>query len=450
MALRAFLQQLLIDNEFKRITTEVNPDLEIAAVCRREYLSASGGDALLFDSVKGTSVQVAANLFGSRARLLKMLGVDERGLINKIRTMIASGAQDAAINLTNACDATSMDSPEPDYPHRELNLYDIPALRSWPGEENRYLTLALTHSVSPATGVGNLGLYRAALVGEQAIALNFALGSGAAEHLEIAESRGNSLPVALVLGGDPALFWAAAAPLPSGCNEYGFAAAITGRAVTFSSCLTQPLKVPASAEIIIEGEIKPGARVSEGPFGNHTGQYVKREDCPLMEVTAIRHRNQPIMPVTVVGPPPSENIQLAKLNELLLREMLRFDFPLVTDLVMPEMTAFHGVAVIAVRQCSAADVTDLIRQLRRATWLGRSRLLALVDDDINIHDFNISWWRAVNLLEPGRVIASDKGFIINATGVDRCQLVTEDPATTALVESRDYQISRETPVSLQP
>jgi 4-hydroxy-3-polyprenylbenzoate decarboxylase len=450
MALRAFLQQLLRDNEVKRVTTEVSPDLEIAAVCRREYLSASGGDALLFESVKGTSVQIAANLFGSSARLLKMLEVDERGLIQKIRTMIASGGHEAAINLTNACHAVSMDSPEPDYQHGELSLYDIPALRSWPGEENRYLTLALSHSVSPATGVCNLGLYRAALVGEREIALNFALGSGAAEHLEIAESRGESLPVALVLGGDPALFWAAAAPLPRGCNEYGFAAAITGRAITFSPCLTQPLKVPASAEILIEGEIKPGARVSEGPFGNHTGQYVKREDCPLMEVTAIRHRNHPILPVTVVGPPPSENIQLAKLNQLLLREMLRFDFPLITDLVMPQMTAFHGVAVIAVRQCSVTDIAGLICQLRAVTCLGRSRLLVLVDDDINIHDCNLSWWRAINLLDPDRVIANGKGFILNATGVNRGQLVTEDLATTALVESQDYQISRETPVSLQP
>ncbi|HMB16575.1 MAG TPA: UbiD family decarboxylase, partial [Pelovirga sp.] len=208
--------------------------------------------------------------------------------------------------------------------------------------------------------------------------------------------------------------------------------------------------LPASAEIIIEGEIKPGARVTEGPFGNHTGQYVERQGCPLMEVTTIRHRLQPIIPVTVVGPPPSENVQLAKLNELLLREMLLFDFPLIADLVMPPRTAFHGVAVIAVRQCSATDVADLIQQLRRPNCLGRSRMLVLVDDDINIHDLDLSWWRAVNLLSPERVITTDKGFIINATGVNKEQLVTEDQATTVLVESRNYQISRKTPEYLEP
>ncbi len=450
MMLRALLRQLLIDNEVKRFRTEVDPDLELAAVCRREFLSASGGDALLFEAVKRTSVQVAANLFGSRARLLRLLDVDEKSLISKIRTMIASGAHDAVTNLTNACNTPSLDFSEPQYQHEELTLNDIPALRTWPGETTRYLTLALTHSVSPVTGVSNLGLYRAALVAEGKIALNFSPNSGIAEHLKVAEFSGEALPVALILGADPALYWAAAAPLPTGCSEYGFAAALTGRGFSFSPCLTQPLKVPAVAEIVIEGQIKPGARIKEGPFGNHTGQYVEREDCPLMEVTTIRHRHQPIIPVTVVGPPPSENVQLAKLNELLLREMLSFDFPLVADLAMPEMTAFHGVAVIAVRPCSATEIADLIYQLATVPSLSRSRLLVLVDDDINIHDFNLSWWRALNLLDPERVNIAGKGLIINATGVDRDKLVTEDQVTAELVENKHYQVSRETPEYLQP
>ncbi len=443
MALRAYLRRLLISNELKVIMTEVDCDLEIAAICRDEFSSFSGGNAVIFEAVKGTSVRISANLFGSKERLLKMLEVDEEGLVTLIRKMIRSGTDDAATNLTNACRIPSIECTEPEYKYQELTLKEIPALRSWPQEKDRYLTLALTHSVSPASGLCNLGLYRAAVVGDQEIALNFAPGSGADDHLQMAEARGESLPVALILGADPALFWAAAAPLPTGCSEYGFAEAITGRPVTLSSCLTQPLSVPANAEILIEGELRPGERVSEGPFGNHTGQYVTRVDCPLMRITAIRHRAQPILPITVVGPPPCENIHLAKFNELLLREMLIFDFPRITDLVMPEMTAFHGVAVIAIRQDSVADVADLIQRLRQPNYLGRSRLLVLVDDDINIHDLELSWWRAVNLVSPERVIKTDKGFIINATGINRNRLVTADQATTALIRNRHYQVSSE-------
>ncbi len=434
MALRAYLQQLFDNNDVKRIRSEVNSDLEIAAMCRREFASESGGHALLFEAVKGTSVRVAANLFGTKERLLRMLEVDEGLLIKKIRAMIQSGTQNSAANLVAACNKASEYSVAPEYQQSDLTLKDIPALRSWPEEKDPYLSLALTHTVSPATGVCNLGLYRAALIGNQDIALNFAAGSGADCHLQLAEERGEPLPVVLIIGPDPALFWAASAPLPTDCSEYGFAAEITDRPVSLSPCLTQPLSVPANAEILIEGEIRAGERVSEGPFGNHTGQYVERNDCPLMKVTAIRHRAQPILPVTVVGPPPSENIRLAYLNELLLREMLCYDFPLIADLVMPEMTIFHGAAIIAVRDCSSEDVADLIQQLIKTTSLGRSRLLVLVDDDINIHDLNMSWWRTVNLLRPERVTATAKGLIINATGIDRERLVTEDRVTARRVD----------------
>jgi 4-hydroxy-3-polyprenylbenzoate decarboxylase len=445
MALRAYLRKLLTDNELKRIITPVDADQELAALCRREYLSGGGGDALLFEAVRGTGIQVAANLFGSKKRLLQMLNLDEKALIEKIRALICSGEQDAAGNLSFVCNKHPFAVAAAQFIQSNYTLRDIPALRSWPGEKDRYLTLAMTHTVCPVTGACNLGLYRAAVVGDQEIALNFAPGSGADDHLKMAEERDEPLPVALIIGADPALYWAAAAPLPPGCSEYGFAAAITGRTVNFAPCLTQPLKVPASAEIIIEGEIMPGKRVSEGPFGNHTGQYVGREDCPLIKVTAIRHRSQPILPVTVVGPPPSENVQLAKLNELLLREMLCCDFSLISDLVIPEMTAFHGVTIIAVRKCSTTDVADLIKKLTSLTFLGKSRLLVLVDDDINIHDLNTSWWRAVNMLSPDRVISSDRGLIINATGINRDRMVIEDRGTTVLVEGRHYEISKATP-----
>ena len=441
MTLRDYLQKLFHHKDVKRILSDVNSDLEIAAMCRSEFTSESGGSALLFEAVRGTSVRVAANLFGTKERLLRMLDLDEGLLTQKIRTMIHSGAQDAAGNLTAFCNTSSMGSAPAEYPLRDLTLKDIPGLRSWPGEKDRYLTLALTHTVSPDSGTCNLGLYRAALVGDREIALNFAIGSGADGHLKLAEERGEPLPVALILGTDPVLFWAAAAPLPGECSEYGFAQALSGRAIKLSDCLTQPLSVPANAEILIEGEIRPGDRIKEGPFGNHTGQYVERADCPLMTVTAIRHRGRPIMPTTVVGPPPSENIRLAHLNEALLREMLCYDFPLITDMAMPERTIFHGAAIISVRECSAEDVADLIPKLTSLASLGRSRLLVLLDDDINIRDYNSSWWRFVNLLSPERVTSTDRGLIINATGVDRKRLVTEDPGVTALVHNRQYEIA---------
>lgn len=441
--LRAYLQQLLAENDVKRITSTVSPDLEIAALCRREFTSDRGGRALLFDAVSGTSVRIVANLFGTQERLLNMLNVNACELKNKVKTLIQSGTEDAAANISAQCNQWAQQAAEPDYPHQTLSLNDIPALRSWPGEKDRYLTLALAHTVDPETRISNLGLYRAALVGNARIAVNFAPGSGADRHLRSAEQQGKKLPIALILGSDPALYWAAAAPLPTGCSEYGFARAISGRELGFAQCMSQPLSVPATAEILIEGEIRPGERVREGPFGNHTGQYAIRDDCPLMRVTAIRHRLKPLMPVTVVGPAPSENIQLGHFNEMLLREMCCYDDPRISDLAMPELTMFHGAAVIAVRESAAAEIADVIRKLAGSSYLRRSRLLLLVDDDINIRQFGRSWWRAVNMLKPERLIHAEGRLFINATGVDRQQLVTEDLKTASLISKRHYKVAEQ-------
>jgi len=200
MAFRTYLRQLLTDHELKRVITEVDTDQEIAAVCRREYRSGGGGDALLFETVRGTGIQVAANLFGSKKRLLQMLNLDENALIEKIRELIRSGEQDAARNISFVCNQQPLDVAPAQYVHSNFTLNEIPALRSWPGEKDPYLSLALAHTVSPVTGACNLGLYRAALVGDQEIALNFATGSGADSHLKMAEERGESLPVALISG----------------------------------------------------------------------------------------------------------------------------------------------------------------------------------------------------------------------------------------------------------
>ena len=444
MAFRSFLQQLLNSDDLKQIATEVSADQEVSALCRREFASPSGGQALLFSRVKGTSVKVAANLLGRRQRVWRMYDLDEELLVDKLQSLIRSGRSSAADNLAAACQkATELTeiSSRVEYCHRDLALADIPALRSWPGEMYPYLTLALTHTEAPGTNNSNLGLYRGALVGDQHIALNFAPGSGAGRHLQLAESSGESLPVALVLGADPLLWWAAAAPLPDGCNEYSFSETIGNRTIARAPCLTQPLTIPADAEIVIEGEITPGARISEGPFANHTGQYVSRADCPLMTVTAIRHRAQPILPVTVVGPPPSENVHLAYLNQLLLREMLRYDFPVISDLAMPEMTIFHGVAIIAIKSCQAAEVAQLIQGLTTSTWFRKARLLILVDDDINVQDVNQSWWRTINQLSPEGITATDKGLVVDATGIDRRLLVAEDPMLTAHLHRRQYSVS---------
>jgi 4-hydroxy-3-polyprenylbenzoate decarboxylase len=440
MPLRAYLRTLAQQSDVSRIHSLVDPDLEMAAICRREFSSPGGGHALLFEDVRDSPLRAAANLFGSEARMLAILRrPDSATFATSIRELLGARSGTSQERLRQICVAGSMtQTVAGNCTLSRLRLKDLPAVRSWPGEQGRYLTLALVQTVDPDEGHGNLGLYRAAMFPDGRLALNFTTGSGADWHLQRAAARGESLPVAVILGADPALTWAAAAPLPSGCCEYGFSRALVTPELALSRCDTQPLLVPAAAEVIIEGEIRYGARIAEGPFGNHTGQYVRRENCPLMTVTAIRHRDRPIVPFTVVGPPPSENINLGWINTILLREMLRVDYSLVRDFYMPAMTMFHGVGILALAGCSTNEVNDLIDDLWTSSPLKRSRLLILVDDDIDIRASATGWWRVVNQLRPDRVFHRDGRTIIDATGIDRTKLVAEDSATTLLLQSRRY------------
>jgi 4-hydroxy-3-polyprenylbenzoate decarboxylase len=439
MNFQAYLQQLSEQNNLRVVQTGISSRLELAALCRREFAKADGGNALLFEHVTHSPFPVAANLFGSERRASLLLHSDSFDhFSDKLKRLLEqkTGPVAERLRLTETTEKVFRDEGTELQFAPDFDLTRLPAIQSWPGEGGRYLTLSMALTQHPETGMRNLGLYRAQIIDSQRLALNFAPGSGAAEHLAVATGNQNSLPISLILGADPALLWVAAAPLPNGCDEFAFSRALFLPEFQLTPGLSQPLLVPADAEIVIEGQIVPGETVTEGPFGNHSGQYVSRTDCPVMQVTAMRHRPRPVLPTTVVGPPPSENIYLAKANEILLREMLKIDYPQIGDLHMPLETIFHGVALLAVKPQSSADNRELLNELWKNSPLSRSRLLVLLDEDINLSSASKCWWRTINCLQ-NRLIYQDNGRIaIDATGVSPASLVIEDRQTQELLQRR--------------
>ncbi|MCD6580191.1 MAG: UbiD family decarboxylase [Desulfuromusa sp.] len=439
MDLREYLQRIDESGELRVIKTGVDPVLELAALCRREFGKPQGGQALLFEQITDSPFPVVANLLGSERRASQLLHSDSfvhfSGKLQKLLQQKIGTVAERLQFSTYVKDSFLSEETELQFAP-DLKLTGLPAIQSWPKDGGRYLTLALTLTQHPETGLRNLGLYRAQIIDSDHLAVNFSPSSGAAEHLAAAAEAGKPLPISLVLGSDPALLWVAAAPLPRSCDEFVFHQALFDRKLFFTSGLSQPLAVPTDAEIVIEGQIIPEDTVTEGPFGNHTGQYVSRSDCPLMQVTAIRHRPKSIFSTTVVGPPPSENIYLARANEILLREMMKIDYPQICDLHMPLETIFHGVALLAVKPQSAADNKELLYELWRKSPLHSSRLLVLLDEDIDLSSASSSWWRTINCLK-NQCIYQDNGRIaIDATGVDPASLVVEDRQTQDLLQRR--------------
>jgi 4-hydroxy-3-polyprenylbenzoate decarboxylase len=238
------------------------------------------------------------------------------------------------------------------------------------------------------------------------------------------------MPVAIALGGPPALLLAASFSLPGLPDEFRFAGMLRHEPVEVARCLSSDLTVPASAEVIIEGYVEPGETALEGPFGNHTGFHAPARLAPVLRVTTITRRQDPVIPATVVGPPPQEDCWLAKAAERLMLPWLQRRFPEVLDLRFPLETIFHRAAIVSIETSRSRDIPALIRRLRELGPLRHAKVIVAVDADTG-SDPSLAWWRSVNCCDwPRDLLVSDDGSLL---GID----ATRKPGQGATLERRE-------------
>ncbi len=246
--------------------------------------------------------------------------------------------------------------------------------------------------------------HRHALAGPQdrARAISAAPGRWALRRLE----------VAVALGGDPALTYAATAPLPDGIDEWMFAGFLRKRAVATVRCKTVDLEVPADADFVLEGYVDPQADlVDEGPFGDHTGYYTPVDRFPRFHVTALTHRDGAVYPATLVGPPPMEDAWLGKATERLFLPLLRLLFPEVVDMNLPVEGAFHNLVLISIKKQYPYHAARLAHGLWGAGQMTFSKVICVVDEDIDVQDLGQVAWRLLANLDPKRDFAFVDGPI---------------------------------------
>lgn len=457
MDLRQFIDRLESHGELQRIAAEVDPYLEIAAITDRISKAAGGGRALLFERVGGHRVPVAINLFGSRRRSLMALGdtslVD---LIKKLSSELDAATGSGAERLRSVLARPGF-TPEQagDAPWREcaepaLDFSHLPALQSWPGDAGRFLTLPQVFTCDPDTGERNCGMYRMQIFDERNAGIRWRPGSDAARHYAAWQRRKEKrMPVAVALGGDPALIYGACASLPPGIDEVRYAGFLRGEPLVMAACACGDLAVPASAEFVLEGYVEPDVQMLEGPFGNHTGYYSAPGPCPVFRLVKMYHRRGAIYPCTLVGPPPMENCWLAKLNERLLLPLLRCDFPQIVDINFPTETIFHGCALLSVRQ-AGEDASSLLRKLWASRYFRFAPMLVLLGEDVDVQNVPQAYWTVVNRIDPARDVIIEAGRVgIDATGAGDGRKVEVAEETNRLVARRwqEYGFASDTCVS---
>ncbi len=275
-----FINELEKNDELKRVKTEVDSNLEIAEIIRRQMYS--NGPAILFENVKGNEMPVLANAFGSMKRLeigLEMTDFTEIGqrIVDMTKMDIPSGFLNKIKKLpelskmTDSFPKLEKNGPVTEITSSSASFDDLPILKSWPNDAGRFITLGLVATIHPETGVRNLGVYRIQILDSTHAIMHWQKHKRGAHHSDISKDKGEKIPTAIIIGGEPATVFSSIAPVPEGLDKYLFAGITRKKGIKTVKCKTIDLEVPANAEIVLEGYVDPADLRDEGPFGDHTG-----------------------------------------------------------------------------------------------------------------------------------------------------------------------------------
>ncbi|MCC6785633.1 MAG: UbiD family decarboxylase [Planctomycetes bacterium] len=393
--LRAFLAVLRREGELVDIETELDPDLEIAEVHRR--VIAAGGPALCFRRVKGSPWPLVTNLFGTARRVELAFGPRPERLIERLASLPHSALpptpgrlfaqRDLAWALLRTGLRRRRGGPVAECVDRPPRLTRLPLLRTWPKDGGAFVTLPLVLTEHPEGLGSNLGMYRIQRFGDASCGLHMQIGKGGGFHLAEYERRGRPMPVAVHIGGPPALILGAIAPLPENVPELLLSSLLLGRRLELARTPHSPLAVAARAEFTILGEVPPHAREPEGPFGDHYGYYSLRHDYPRLDVHALLHRAEPICAATVVGKPRQEDFFLGDYLQELLLPLVKLVMPAVTELWSYGETGYHSLAAAIVAQRYRREAMASAFRILGEGQLSLTKFLLLTDRPVDLRDF---------------------------------------------------------------
>lgn len=415
--LREFISELDKKGLLRRIKAEVDVNLEITEITDR--VCKSGGSALLFENVRGYDIPVLTNAFGSMERMSMALGVDNlddiaRDLISLIQPPDTGSFLEKLKMLPKLAQISSfLPKTVKSGPCKEViisnrpSLDALPVLKCWPLDGGPFITLPLVITKDPDTGRRNVGMYRMQVYDGQTAGMHWHRHKDGSEHLRKLTSP-QRLPVAVVIGAAPDIIYAATAPLPFGIDEIMFTGILRKEPVEMVRCETVDLEVPAHSEIILEGYVDPLEKRLEGPFGDHTGYYSLADDYPVFHLTCITRRKNPIYSATIVGKPPMEDAFLGKATERIFLPALRMLLPEIKDMNMPPEGVFHNCLLVSIRKKYPGHAKKVISAIWGMGLMMLTKLVVIVDDDVDVQNLSEVAWRAFNNIDARRdVVIAD-------------------------------------------
>ncbi len=417
--LRDFISQLESIGELKRITTEVDPNLEMTEICDR--VLRAGGPALLFENPKGYDTPVLGNLFGTPERVAMGMGEDSVTALREVGKLLASlkepsppkGIKDAIKSIPKykkvldmapktikkaACQAFFIEGDD-------VDLAKLPIQTCWPDDAAPLITWGLVITKGPHKSRQNLGIYRQQVIGKNRVIMRWLSHRGGALDFKDWQEKhpGEPFPITVALGADPATILGAVTPVPDTLSEYAFAGLLRGSRTEVTKCIGNDLQVPASAEYVLEGHLYPDDMADEGPYGDHTGYYNEVERFPVFTIERITHRKDPIYHSTYTGRPPDEPAMLGvALNEVFV-PILQKQFPEITDFYLPPEGCSYRMAVVSMKK----QYPGHAKRVMMGVWsflrqFMYTKFVIVVDDDINTRSWDDVIWAMTTRMDPAR------------------------------------------------
>jgi 4-hydroxy-3-polyprenylbenzoate decarboxylase len=445
--LREWISALEHAGELRRIRAEVDPVLEITEITDRVSKSSDGGPALVFESVKGyRGWQVLINQFGSARRMRLALGVDSlddiaarihqfldvkspEGLLEKIKML------PMLADMAKFFPKTVASGPCKEVIRRDnFDLLHMPVLQCWPKDAGRFITLPCVITRDPMTGKRNVGMYRMQVYDARTAGMHWQRQKIGAEHYRdamratgaaivspavavdlMARSGGGAIEpegerptgkmeVAVTIGTEPALTFAAIIPAPPDVEEFMIAGFLRQKPVELVKCETVDLEVPATAEIVLEGYVNLDELRSEGPFGDHTGFYSLEDLYPVFHVTCVTHRDKPIYATTIVGKPPMEDAWMGKAIERVFLPLMRVTLPEIVDVNLPVEAVFHNLMIVSIRKSYPGHARKVMNGIWAMGQAMFTKCVVVVDEDCDVQDLREVVLRVANNIDPERDI----------------------------------------------
>src|SRR5215470_4570693 len=436
-SLREFLARLEAAGRLKRVTASVDPDLEATEIQTR--LIAESGPAVIFEKPvsrrtgKAYKHPMLVNLFGTVERVAWGMDREPKDLRGVGETLAflkqpepPGGWKEAIEMLPLVKTVLAMKPKTVGYgpvqdvilTGDQIDLDEFPIQGCWPNEPAPLITWPLVVTKGPAKRKEdnfNLGIYRMQVLNKHQTLMRWLKHRGGAQHhARWKAAKPEPFPAAVVIGADPGTILAAVTPVPDTVSEYQFAGLLRGKKVELVDCKTVPLKVPATAEIVLEGHVALDDYRDEGPYGDHTGYYNAVEQFPVFRISAITMRRDPIYLTTFTGRPPDEPSVLGEaLNEVFI-PLLQQQFPEIVDFWLPPEGCSYRIAVVSMNKAYAGHakrvmmgVWSYLRQFMYTKWV------IVVDAGIDARNWKDVMWAVSTRMDPARDIT-----VVDNTPID--------------------------------